>query len=70
MAQAGTQTRTASFGPAALEQLAQLRVQRLEAIGVAEEIGDADQQVLQQRVGFAGAGAQAVEVGRQVGSRR
>ena len=49
VAQAGTQTRTASPGPLPSNSAGQVRLQRGEAVRVAEEVGDADQQVLQQR---------------------
>jgi hypothetical protein len=37
-----------------VEQLGDQCLERLEAAGVAKEVGDADQQVLQQRSGLAG----------------
>ena len=50
----------------AREQRRHLRLERVEGVAVAEEVGDADQQVLEQRAGLAGMGAQEVEVGRQL----
>ena len=51
----------------AVEQPRKVAFERVEGVRVAEEIGDADQHVLQQRTGFAGMRAQDREVGRQVG---
>ena len=45
------------------EQRRDLRRQRVEAVAVAEEVGDADQQVLQQRAGLARMGAHERQVG-------
>ena len=52
VAHAGTQTRTVSPGPC-LRTAADARLERVEGVRVAEEIRDRDEQVLQQRAGFA-----------------
>ena len=43
----------------------QLRFEGVERLAIAEEVGDADQQVFQQRTGLAGVGAHEVQVGGQ-----
>ncbi len=43
-----------------------LRLERVERVAIAEEVGDADQQVLEQRAGLAGMGADEIEVVRQL----
>ena len=50
-----------------LDQPAQRLAQGLEGVGVAEEVGDADQHVLQQRRRLAWLGVQELAVGGQVG---
>jgi len=51
-----------AVGGLALEQRGNLALERGEALGVAEEVRDADQQVLQQRLGLPRPGSQAAHV--------
>lgn len=50
----------------AFEQTRYVRLQRRKALAVAEKVGHADEQVLQQSAGLAGARAQAIQVARHI----
>ena len=64
MAQPGTQIRIASSAVPVLQQVGKDgRAQRVEGLGIAEELRDADQQLAEQQVGFVRVALEALDVG-------
>ncbi len=71
MEQPATQARTGSSSDALLEQLRQdVALERLERAAVAEELGHADQQVVEQGLRLVGRGGEKAPIGDQVRQRR